>query len=63
MDGLKVVRELASVVYTTHCTLVTLTGQDGVEIRRQAHEAGAHHFYVKGGEISDLLSIISNETR
>jgi DNA-binding response OmpR family regulator len=63
MDGLKVVRELSSVVQTTNCTFVTFTGQDGVEIRRQAHEAGAHHFFVKGGEISDLLSIISNKTR
>jgi DNA-binding response OmpR family regulator len=60
MNGLEVLRELTSVVQATRCTVVTLTGQDGVEIRRQAQEAGADHFFVKGDDIGHLLSSINS---
>jgi CheY-like chemotaxis protein len=58
LDGLEVVRKLTSEVWASHCTFVTLTGEDGVEVRRQAQEAGVDHFFVKGNEISDLLQLL-----
>jgi DNA-binding response OmpR family regulator len=59
MGGLEIVRELTKEIGSTRCAFVTLTGQDGIEIRREAQEAGVDYFFVKGGEIGDLLSIIA----
>jgi DNA-binding response OmpR family regulator len=61
MDGLDVVRQLAPEVWATHCVFVTVTGQDSPEIRRQAAEVGVDHFFVKGDEMSDLLSVVTGE--
>jgi DNA-binding response OmpR family regulator len=60
IDGLAVVQKLSREVWATRCSFVTLTGQDGVEVRRQAEKAGVDHFFVKGCEINDLLSVIGS---
>jgi DNA-binding response OmpR family regulator len=59
MDGIDVVRKLTKEVWATHCVFITLTGQDSMENRRQAEDAGVDHFFVKGDEISHLISIIA----
>lgn len=61
MDGFEIVRKLASDAWAARCVFVALTGRDTVEIRRRAQEAGINHFFVKGDEIPNLLSIVIGE--
>lgn len=59
MDGPAIIRELSRVRTATSCVVVALTGRDGAEIRREALEAGADYFFVKGDEISSLLALFA----
>jgi DNA-binding response OmpR family regulator len=54
INGLEVIRELS----TVSRTVIALTGQNDTGIRHDADKAGADHFFVKGDEISNLLSLL-----
>lgn len=62
MCGLEFVRSLSRLESMRGCTMVVLTGRNGAGIRREAQEAGIHHFFVKGDEISNLLYTINQQT-
>lgn len=55
MDGIEVIETLYDSCIGKACQIFVYTGRGEMEVRREAIVAGASYYFVKGGDIAQLL--------
>ena len=58
MDGIEVIRAVRLSVTVGKCKVLVVTGRGDLDARNEASEAGADCFFVKGGDLGGLLSLV-----